>query len=135
FNLTAPWAHNSLNVALHLHQNGTIELARVEATTGDNPPVLEVQGTMLVSLPSATGAPPLCLDAELRYLPANRHSLSCTVAHASWSLGFLALWAIAACLEIGTLWKLWRQDGTFRAPAARAPARDAPTMRTNTTMD
>ena len=59
-----------------------------------------VQSTLLVSIPTATGFP-FCPVTEMTFLGDNApHSLQCTLAHASWGVSYmlLALFALAFAL-------------------------------------
>jgi len=66
-----------------------------------------IKGTVLVSLPTATGNPFCPVSEEWQYFRyTSPHSTQCTIVHASWGLGYIVLWAIAAVLTIRTLWQL-----------------------------
>ncbi len=64
-------------------------------------------GALLVGLPSATGANPICSTQNVPffglYTPADRH---CIILQGSWSLGCIVLWLIAVALA---LWALWQR--------------------------
>jgi hypothetical protein len=69
-----------------------------------------IAGTLLVSIPTATGSP-FCPVMELPWLGDNSpHSFACTVAHASWGTGYLALLGVALSVTMRALWML-RQGG------------------------
>lgn len=71
----------------------------------------QVEGTLFVSLPAATGARALCsvtpADAWPLTAHSSLHTIQCTAAHAGWALGFLALWAISGLLALGGLLRVW----------------------------
>jgi cytochrome b subunit of formate dehydrogenase len=77
-----------------------------------------IAGTLLVSLPSITGAPPLCYDPNLiLYGVPSLTLFSCINAQygivqelltLSWSLALLVLWAVAVLQTLGSLYRLWR---------------------------
>src|SRR5207247_10341303 len=64
YNLHAPPVVNTLNVLSYLHNAGSVELARIQAHN-HIPLEPELQGTMLISLPAATGGMPFCYDTNL----------------------------------------------------------------------
>ncbi len=63
YNLMAPPNENTLAVLWRLHNSFSVELARY--ALNHNPLIADIKGTALVGLPSITGAPPLCYDANL----------------------------------------------------------------------
>jgi len=63
YNLMASPNGNTLAVLWRLHNNFSVELARY--ALNHNSLIAEIKGTALVGLPSITGAPPLCYDANL----------------------------------------------------------------------
>ncbi len=115
YNLHAAHGENTLNVLSYLHKTGSIELAQLSAR--DHLPLgLELRGTMLTSLPAATGGMPFCYDALLM-LTGNLRvpTLRCSLFHANWgmiimaltwSLGYILLWTIAVSLILKNLWQL-----------------------------
>ena len=74
------------------------------------PLVQKMVGALLVGLPDATGANPICTTRNLPLFgllsPA---SLQCTLRQGSWALGCIALWLIAVFLAIRTLWQQRQQ--------------------------
>src|SRR5437667_5854850 len=64
YNLHAMPGENTLNVLSQLHSAGSVELARIQAHN-HIPFEPELQGTMLISLPAATGGMPFCYDTNL----------------------------------------------------------------------
>jgi hypothetical protein len=68
---------------------------------------LNIIGTTLWSLPIATGLPPICSLTSLPYYgPSNSTTLPCVVEMGGWSLGYLALLAVAMLLAVVALGKL-----------------------------
>jgi hypothetical protein len=94
----------------------TTLLALFHGTTVQAPHTLSgilhgIEGTVLVSIPTATGSP-FCPVMELPWLGDNSpHTLVCTLAHASWGLGYLALLGIALVVTMRTLWQTTRERG------------------------
>jgi 4-amino-4-deoxy-L-arabinose transferase-like glycosyltransferase len=115
YNLHAAPGQNTLNVLSYLHNAGSVELAKIRA---HNHILLEpeLKGTMLISLPAATGGAPFCYDTNLRltgYLsfqnvqcPSLHSNVSAVFVALAWSVGFLVLWTIAVILTIHNLLKL-----------------------------
>ena len=105
YNLTSPLNQNSLAVALSI-QGGNGIAQKVTLAK-------QLSGTLLFSLPEATGFSPFCGLEELPLFgPASSQTALCTLTQGGWSLGYIALLIIAACLAIIPLWKLW---GAYRA--------------------
>ncbi|MBE3561297.1 MAG: glycosyltransferase family 39 protein [Ktedonobacteraceae bacterium] len=76
----------------------------------------QLKGALLISLPTATGANPLCGVAEVRaWNVGSLHTLRCTLVHTGWSLGVLLLWGLALLLAVSTLWQLWRGGRGLRS--------------------
>ncbi len=65
-----------------------------------------VKNTILVSIPTATGNP-FCPVIEIPSLGDNApHIIQCTLIHASWGLGYLALLGIALFFTFSQLWRV-----------------------------
>jgi hypothetical protein len=65
-----------------------------------------IKGTVLVSIPQATGNP-FCPVTELPWIgEGSPHSTPCTLIHAGWGLGYLLLLAIAVLVAANQLWQL-----------------------------
>lgn len=63
-------------------------------------------GTLLVGIPSATGANPICPDRHLPLFGLFSHaSLDCTLFQGSWTAGYLLLLIIAAFQNIRAIWR------------------------------
>ncbi len=118
YNLHAAPVVNTLHVLSYLHSAGSVELARIQAHN-HIPLEPELQGTMLISLPAATGGMPFCYDTNLMltgYIsfhnvqcPMLQSNLSSVFIALAWSVGFILLWTIAVVLTLRDLLKnLWK---------------------------
>ncbi|GAC1650944.1 MAG: hypothetical protein NVS4B9_41700 [Ktedonobacteraceae bacterium] len=68
------------------------------------------QATILVSIPTATGFP-FCPVTEMTFLGDNSpHSLQCTLAHASWGLGYILLVLTAVVYALFLLVRLLKRE-------------------------
>lgn len=115
YNLHAPPGQNTLNVLSSLHYAGSVELAKIQAHNLI-PLEPELQGTMLISLPAATGGTPYCYDTNLmltgylsfRPVPCAvlQNNLSSVFIALVWSIGFIILWTISIVLIIKNFWKI-----------------------------
>lgn len=138
YNVTAPYGQTSFNALLDVQHSGTGQLAAMHL-----PLLHQLVGSLMIALPSITGASPICTPDPLpQFSLSTLPTYSCIVGEGLWSLGFLLLSCIAALLAIPTLWTYWRQS---RRPApqeepepqigltaeaeeqGQAPARDIPT--------
>ncbi|SRR6266446_1098469 len=64
-----------------------------------------VKGTVLISIPMATGNP-FCPVSELLWIgESSPHSLQCTLLHVGWGLGYVALLTLAVMLAAIALWR------------------------------
>jgi len=69
----------------------------------------QLKGALLISLPTATGANPLCSVSDAYALNlSSLQGLHCTLVHAGWSAGIIFLWLIAMLSALGMLWQLLR---------------------------
>jgi len=129
FNLHAAPKTDTLTVMSLLHNAGHIELAQITARN-HLPLAPELRGTMLISLPAATGGTPFCYDSSLiltGYLSAQK--LQCSIVHGdwrlmtmalAWSLGYILLWTVAVFLTLRSLWRYHiRTSGKSWSPAKR----------------
>jgi 4-amino-4-deoxy-L-arabinose transferase-like glycosyltransferase len=115
YNLHASPGQNTLDVLSSLHYAGSVELAKIQAHNLI-PLEPELQGTMLISLPAATGGTPYCYDTNLmltgylsfRPVPCAvlQNNLSSVFIALVWSMGFIILWTISIVLIIKNLWKI-----------------------------
>ncbi len=133
FNITNP-AHNSLVELLSL-RNSAVGALALPHPYSHYPFEAGIIGTLLVSLPSITGAPSLCFDANLilHGIPSMT-AFRCLTAHydawqvlstLAWSLGLLLLWAIAVLQTLASLNRLRRQT---RQPEEARPIDERRTM-------
>ena len=90
------------------------------AVSAGNAPVQigqQLKGALLVSLPTATGANPLCAVSSVHLVRLNSlNGIHCTLVHTGWSLSWLCLCLVAALGACGAIWQLWRyrrQDWSF----------------------
>ncbi len=97
FNLQHP-SQNSLQALLKLHTSG--------GTTTGVPFTLwdQIRGTVLISLPVATGANPQCLVPDTPGLWRTQIT-SCMLVQGVWGIGFLLLYSVVFLLTIRTLVK------------------------------
>lgn len=115
YNLHAPAGQGLWATLRSLHGDFSAELAQNHAFY-HLPLLPELVGTMLVSLPSATGAPPLCFDSgwidfghpgiQAFQCPTLHDNLGLAAIAICWSLGFIALWTTAVLLAIRALLQL-----------------------------
>ena len=74
------------------------------------PLVQKMVGALLIGLPNATGANPICFTQNLPLFGLlSPTSFQCTLRQGSWTLGCIALWLIAVFLAIKALWQQRRQ--------------------------
>ncbi|HEX6482853.1 MAG TPA: hypothetical protein VF043_28755, partial [Ktedonobacteraceae bacterium] len=115
YNLHAAPGQNTLNALANVHNAGIVELARIQVHN-HIPLEPQLRGTMLTSLPAATGGAPFCYDTNLMltgylgfqngHCPVLYSNLSSVFIALAWSVGFILLWTIAVVLTIKNLWKL-----------------------------
>ncbi|QBD79537.1 hypothetical protein EPA93_27580 [Ktedonosporobacter rubrisoli] len=111
YNVTAPLDRNSLNVLLDIHHAGAQALVGVEL-----PWLKQIIGTVMIALPLATGANPLCpLEAIPMFGASSPLMAQCSILQGGWGLGYLALGVIAVLGAAGVAWKLWREQRTAQA--------------------
>lgn len=107
YNLTAPPGQDTMFYALHALRAGGSPHLPLHILIP-----MQIKGAFLISLPTATGANPLCYgsvaDVHLLRL-GSFHDLRCTLIHTGWPLGIVILWGIAALMAAGTIWYTWRQ--------------------------
>jgi len=101
YNFTAPWNQNSLIILLSIHQDGAKEMLAQHLTW-----LHHLVGTMMIALPSVTGANPDCpVTAFPAFSPLPISTLPCIFFHGVWGAGYLVLWIIAAFLAIRIVWQ------------------------------
>lgn len=125
FNISDP-AHNSLIMLWNLRGNYQGDLS-LPHRFGRYPFEASIAGTLLVSLPSITGAPPLCYDSSLILYGAPTmtlfHCLNASYAAWQalltllWSLTLLVLWVVAVLQTLASLKRL-----RLRGPRRERPA-------------
>src|SRR6266851_210028 len=102
YNLKTLHGANSFSILLQLFHGSQTQAPHTLAQV-----IQGIKGTVLVSLPTATGNPFCPVSEEWQYFRyTSPHSAQCTIVHASWGLGYIVLWVIAAFLAIRTLWQL-----------------------------
>jgi hypothetical protein len=72
----------------------------------------QLEGALLISMPGATGAYPLCynyVDEIQIWNIGGLHAIRCTLMHTIWSASIILLWIIALCLTIRNLWRITRK--------------------------
>lgn len=115
---TAP-GQDSLTILLKLFHGSTTQAPHT--LTG----ILHgIKGTVLVSIPTATGNP-FCPVMELPWLSDNSpHTPTCTLLHAGWGFGYLALLSLAILLTLAMLWRIFaRHHSKDRETLVRIVAR------------
>jgi hypothetical protein len=115
YNLHASHGENTLNVLSYLHNTGNIELAKLQAQHR-LPFEPQLRGTLLISLPAATGGMPFCYDTNLMQTgypsfqnvpcPLLINNLRVGLVSLIWSMGFILLWIISFAFTLRNLWKL-----------------------------
>ncbi len=124
YNLSVPPASSTLAVMWGLRNNFTSELTH--SIYYQLRYFYQAKGTLLVSLPMATGAPPLCFDSGwvVYGRGGSFAAFQCLSPQAPtglialsliWSVGFLVLWLLSTTHELLSLWQL-------RRFAAKSPA-------------
>ncbi len=105
YNITNP-AQNSLVTLWGIHRaSGIVQ-----------PPFFvllpaQLAGAFQVSLPTATGASPLCSASDALIVSfASLHATQCTLVHTIWPLGAVTLWIIATWLTLQALRPYWRRS-------------------------
>jgi len=110
YNVTAGPGQDTLSYLLRVHS------AIAYTGSGHSLPPFSVlfpqqlAGAFLISLPTATGAHPLCSAADAQALGfGNWHAVQCTLVHAGWSLGATLLWVLATVLTLSVFLPLLRK--------------------------
>jgi hypothetical protein len=107
YNLRILRRTDSMTILLKLFHGSTTQAPQTLAQV-----VHGMEGTVLVSLPTATGNPFCLVSEEWQYFRyTSPHSILCTAVHANWGLGYIVLWTIATFLVLGALWRLRGQSG------------------------
>lgn len=104
YNFTAPLKDNSISVLLNIHHNN----ARLQLLP-------QAIGTLMVSIPNATGFNPLCLHQVFPYLGVGVSNMQCVVLQGGWGLGYLILWGLALFFVAHTIWQGWKRKSLFNS--------------------
>ena len=119
YNLHAAPAFSTLSIMWGLRNDFTYLLAHSQYSQFAL--YYEVKGTLIETLPMATGAPPVCFDSNwvelgrgnaiMRFECLDPHGQwGLLVLSLIWSLGFLMLWLISTVHELRVLWQIRRQQ-------------------------
>ena len=101
YNLTTPWNQNSLFTILWIQQDGAKEIITQHLTW-----LHHIVGTMMISLPSVTGANPNCPPTAFPlYGSPNVATLPCIVFHGTWGAGYLILLIVATSCAVRAIWQ------------------------------
>ncbi|HLJ81807.1 MAG TPA: hypothetical protein VKT52_10000, partial [Ktedonobacterales bacterium] len=104
YNLAPPGGQNSLVVFLQLRGAGGTGRSGVSLMLAR-----QLVGTVLVSVPAITGANPLCpVNGQTAWpltASSSGQTIACTAMHGIWSVGVLALGALAAVAALTALWR------------------------------
>ncbi len=104
YNLTAPQDQNSLSTLLWIHRAGAKEIAALHLSW-----LHHIVGTIMISLPSVTGADPSCPVQSFPLFGSPSPSLlPCILFHGGWGFGYLILWIIASLLAARVVWQYRR---------------------------
>jgi 4-amino-4-deoxy-L-arabinose transferase-like glycosyltransferase len=91
YNLTAPWDQNSWSILLWIHQAHANEMIAQHLSW-----LHHVVGTMMISLPTVTGANPDCPGGAFPIFGTpSPATLPCILFHGVWGAGYLILWIVA----------------------------------------
>ncbi|GAC1383467.1 MAG: hypothetical protein NVSMB33_11450 [Ktedonobacteraceae bacterium] len=101
YNFQAPPGQDSLSTFLALFHGPHTQSAHTLPQL-----IRGIKETVRMSLPTATGDP-FCPVSAINYaLDASPRSLSCTILHSGWSVGYMSLWTLAIFFSVRALWKL-----------------------------
>ncbi len=105
YNLTVPPWVGTFATAWNIQH-----ASNLGSVNGQNLPVRQVIGTMLYSLPVATGLDPtLCSYNQLPLSGSeNGYTLPCAIFYGGWSLGYIILLALSLVFAAKPLWEMWR---------------------------
>ena len=88
---------------------GLFQGSTVQAPHGLQQILHAAKGTVLISVPTATGYP-FCPVMEQSFLSDNTvQTPLCTLGHAIWGIGYIALLILSVVLTLSVLWRIWRQ--------------------------
>jgi 4-amino-4-deoxy-L-arabinose transferase-like glycosyltransferase len=97
YNISAPQGQNSFEVLLRLHHGGS---------AGHIPFMQQVVGTLMISMPNATGFTPRCPVENFPFF--GTANVQCIILQGGWGIGYLILWIIAVLLAVAVIWRLWK---------------------------
>ena len=101
YNLAAPSNQNSLFTLLSIHQDGTEQIITQHLTW-----LHHIVGTVMISLPSISGANPDCpFNAFPLYGAPNASTMPCIAFHGIWGIGYLVLLIIATSYAVRAIWR------------------------------
>jgi hypothetical protein len=108
YNIAAPSGHDTWTV-----------LQRVQEVGSNTPKAqtLAIYGAILISIPTATGATPLCSPPDPNIIinkTLNPHYFPCALIQGVWGIGYLVLLLVAFLLSIWGVWKLWRTNAGLK---------------------
>lgn len=104
YNLTAPIDQNSLNILWLIHRGGS-DLMAAQHMTWLN----QLSGTVMISLPLATGAIPGCpVNAFPPFGRLTSTTLPCVLFNGLWGVGYLVLLSIALVTALLVIWRYSR---------------------------
>lgn len=103
YNAFASPEQSTLSYILHIHSASGIALPPVSVLYP-----LQLRGALLISLPLATGAAPLCSPSQINFSNlSNHHVMLCTSTYTIWSLSIIVLWVVAAAFAFYGSWRIW----------------------------
>jgi hypothetical protein len=103
YNAFAPPGQSTLSYILNVHSASGLTLPPKSVLYP-----LQLRGALLISLPLATGAAPLCSPSQISFSNlSNIHVVVCTFTYTAWSLGIIVLWILAAVSALYQIWRLW----------------------------
>ncbi len=112
YNITAPLSSNSIAILLSIQQN---------AAPQHLPFLQQIVGTVMISLPNATGFNPLCPDAFPYFGTVNMY---CVIVQGGWGIGYLMLLAFVTLLTVYAIWRGWKDRVSSTANNKEAERQD-----------
>lgn len=101
YNFKAPLNQNSLITLLSIQQDGAKEIVAQHLTW-----LHHIVGTVMISLPSISGANPDCpLTAYPLYGSPNASTFPCIAFHGIWGAGYLILLTVATFCAVRAVWQ------------------------------
>ena len=121
YNITTPPQQGSLFYFLLDYRSDT-----TGQTFKHIPLIRKMLGALLVGLPAATGANPICPAQNLSFPDLfTSADLQCTLRQGSWAIGCIILWLTAAFLNIKAFWqqRLWARANAAHTEERQTSAR------------